>query len=476
MEKRRRKSVFNSQFFQDIRVLRVLLGFTFSLFISSCTSVTTSYGADPSYLTLALAGGFIVSLVTLVNIDIALIVLIFSMLFSPEIPVAQLPQRAVVVRLDDIFIIFLFFSWLGKMALNKQLGLFKRTPISRPMSAYVMVYVVTTSLAIFLGLSKAKFLTSFFYLLKYVEYLMLFILVANNIKSIRQCKIFTFVLLLSAFIICIYGYVQIQSGVWRVSAPFEGGKTEPNTMAGYLVLIMGLAGGLFIHAKTLSIRIILGLFLLFVFPVFLFTLSRGGYISFISMYAIFFFLSKKERILFLYLAFVLVFTIPAILPSKVANRIERTFTGKTTYEIMGEKLVLDEAAAARIETWKYVFEMFKKSPLIGHGVAGIDFVDTQYGMVLGEAGVIGVGIFFWLMTALFNNAYRIYKNVKDDYVQGLSLGFVCSLAALLIMGLGANTFIIVRIMEPFWFIAALVLISPGYVKGPAEKAQEIIGT
>jgi hypothetical protein len=37
------------------------------------------------------------------------------------------------------------------------------------------------------------------------------------------------------------------------------------------------------------------------------------------------------------------------------------------------------------------------------------------------------------------------------------MGFLAGFIGLLFHAIGANTFIIVRIMEPFWFMAAMVL-------------------
>lgn len=294
----------------------------------------STFQFDLPLLALILTGGFVVSVVTLINTNLALVFVIFSMLLSPEIPIAHLAQRSVVVRLDDIFLIFLFFTWLTKMALNNELGFLVKTPVNRPFGVYVLVYAVVTALAIFFGFGHVRSTTAFFYLLKYAEYLMLFVLVANNIKSIRQCEIFTVFLLLTAVIVSIFGYAQIQAGVGRVSAPFEGLKTEPNTLAGYLIVIMGLAGGVFMHSSSFVKKVLLGAFFLIVFPVFLFTLSRGGYVSFIAMYLLFLILSKKRKVFIAYLAFIIILILPFVLPSKVATRIEKTFTGKTTYEVM----------------------------------------------------------------------------------------------------------------------------------------------
>jgi hypothetical protein len=40
------------------------------------------------------------------------------------------------------------------------------------------------------------------------------------------------------------------------------------------------------------------------------------------------------------------------------------------------------------------------------------------------------------------------------------MGYMAGFIGLLFHGLGANTFIIVRIMEPFWFLTAMVVMFP----------------
>ncbi|HQP91396.1 MAG TPA: O-antigen ligase family protein [Candidatus Omnitrophota bacterium] len=426
-------------------------------------------------LALALVIGLSIAFITSVNVNFSLILLIVSMLFSPEIPLARLSNRMVVLRLDDIILIFLFFTWFARMAINKQLGLFAKNPVTRPLSFYVLAYVLATFAGIFFGLGKARFTTAFFYLLKYTEYLMLFVLVSNNIKSLKQCKMFTVFLLITAFFVCIYGYIQIYSGVNRASAPFEGLKTEPNTLAGYLVVIMGLSGGLLIHANSFKKRFLLSIFLLLIFPVFLYTLSRGGYISFMAMYFVFILTSKKKKIVMVYLIFVMILALPFILPAKVATRIEKTFKGKSTYEVMGERLSLDEASAARIETWKYVLDVFKRSPVFGFGASGTEFIDTQYGTVLAETGIFGAVAFLALLSALFKNSLRIYRGARDDFLEAISLGFFCALSGVVVMGFGANSFVIVRIMEPLLFLGAMVFAGSQVISGKTIK-EDVLGT
>jgi len=66
-------------------------------------------------------------------------------------------------------------------------------------------------------------------------------------------------------------------------------------------------------------------------------------------------------------------------------------------------------------------------------------------------------MFLWLNFTIFVNALKSFQFSKDEFTQGLSLGFIAGFLGLLTHALTANTFIIVRIMEPFWFLTAIVM-------------------
>jgi predicted neutral ceramidase superfamily lipid hydrolase len=60
---------------------------------------------NSSYKTsLILAGGVVVFLVTLVNTDAGLSLLIITMLLSPEILLGRIPGRDIVIRIEDILL------------------------------------------------------------------------------------------------------------------------------------------------------------------------------------------------------------------------------------------------------------------------------------------------------------------------------------------------------------------------------------
>ena len=398
-------------------------------------------------------------LITFLYTDLALIILIFSMLLSPELKLAEVPARAVVVRIDDILLIVVFFTWLAKMAINKELGLFRRTPINGLIVTYIFICIISTIIGILTG--GVHPLKSFFYILKYVEYFMLYFLVTNNIRDKRQIKVFLVVFLITCAITCTYALATIEKMGGRATAPFEGPKGEPNTLGGYLVLLFAISTGIFLYSSLRGWRIFCGILACLIFITLLQTLSRGSYLAFIITYLVLTVLTKKKKLLLIGILLLGMCTFPFILPEKVIERIGYTFTPrKPRVSLHGRSIPLEESAYARIETWKRVFREWKRRPLLGRGVTGLGLVDAQYPRVLGETGILGFSIFMWLLIYIFRYSLSIFRAVEDEWLKGLTLGFLSGFVGLLFHSFAAATFIIVRIMEPFWFLAGVILMLP----------------
>ena len=63
--------------------------------------------------------------------------------------------------------------------------------------------------------------------------------------------------------------------------------------------------------------------------------------------------------------------------------------------------------------------------------------------------------------------------MNDELYQGLTLGFIAGFIGLAVHAFTANTFIIIRIMEPFWFITAIIMMLPE-LKEEEESLHESI--
>jgi hypothetical protein len=416
------------------------------------------------HIPLALLVGILIFAVTLVNTDAGLAVLIFSMLLSPEIMAGSVPGRDIVIRFDDILLMVITFSWFAKTAINKGLALFKKTPLNKAILLYLVICLMATLKGSLLGhLSPAK---GFFYTLRYTEYFLLYILVVNHIHSRKQIKFFLTAFFITCALVSVYGIIQIPSGE-RVSAPFEGKVGEPNTFGGYLLFIFCIAVGLFLQNVSQKLKMaMIGLAVLIAFP-FLYTLSRASYVGIIFSYLTLIILSKEKTVLIGMMATVILL-VAIMRPEAVFSRVEYTFQEKEQTLTKIGNIYLDQSSTARVRSWRDSFETWKKNPILGRGVTSFGFIDGQYVLILPELGIVGLLAFFWLLWLIFKHSLNIYKKMTDPLYKGLALGFISSVVGLAVHALTANSFIIIRIMEPFWFIAAIVMMLP-------ELAEEELG-
>jgi O-antigen ligase len=403
--------------------------------------------------------GLVIFFISFFKTDFALIILIFSMLLSPEFALGSIKGREVVLRMDDILLLVVFFGWLARLAVRKELGILRPTPLNRPILIYVSICLIATLLGAIKG--YVRLTTSIFYFLKYFEYYLLFFMVAHNIEEKRQVKIFVFLLIFVSFIISAYAWKLHFSGVARVTAPFEG-MGEANTLGGYLLLIMMVIVGLLLNSPSNNTRVFLLFVLSFAFPAFIFTLSRGSWFGFIPASITLMILTRKGRAMFMLVTLMFFLASAIIFPEYIYKRIASTFAPEREFIFLGKRITLDASAAARIDIWKYGFREWKKAPLLGRGVGTpTPVVDNQYVRVLIEVGIIGLMAFFWIIIAIVKSSLFTLEKMKDDnFTSGLTAGFIAGLIGLLIHAFSAETFIIIRIMEPFWFLAAIVVTLP----------------
>jgi hypothetical protein len=416
---------------------------------------------------------FTIFIISFVNIEWGLYILIFSMLLSPEINISETAggslKRGLTLRFEDFLLIVISFSWFAKNAVNKELGLFLKTSLNKSIFFYILVCFVSTGLGVIDSGVNAK--TGFLYVLKYIEYFIVFFMVVNHLKNKDQIERFVFCLFLTCFITSIISFLQIPGGE-RVSAPFEGETGEPNTFGGYLLFIGSIAAGLLIKTENSKLKHVLWLLIFVIIPPFLFTQSRSSYLGLIPVCFVIGFLTKRRVVVFGLLAIVIILS-PLLLPSQVKNRILFTFSQpEARGQVSVGSITLDTSTSARLASLEEILTDWPKHPLLGYGVTGYKFADAQYPRVLIETGILGLLAFLYLLYSILKLTINHYKAVKTPFFKGLTIGFLAGFIGLLFHAIGANTFIIVRIMEPFWFFAGIIAVLPTLERQSEEQPRE----
>ncbi len=409
---------------------------------------------------LALVAGFFLFLLALGSMQTALYLLIVSMLCSPEIAIGGavgkgVGGRMVTFRLEDLLLIVMGLGWLAKIAMDKNLPLFKWTPLNGPILYYILACILSTMIGVLTGDVKPK--AGFFYVLKYFEYFFIFFMVVNHVTTKSQVVKCLIVIVLTCVGASLFGITQIPSGE-RATLPFEGSSGEPNTFGGYLVLMMALVGGLLLHLESFPLRVaLMGLLGCMVLTL-LATHSRSSYIA-VAVLAVMVmrFQWKNPKIIGMVLVGMMgmVLMVPADVKERIFFTIEQR-KHPDQFQVGG--LRLDTSTSARIRGWKKGFNHWIQRPLLGKGVASTWWADVMYMKVLAETGLIGLTAFLFLMVRLWQTTKATFLSATTPWEKGLTFGFLMSIVPLLVHALGANTFTIVRIMEPFWFLAALVVL------------------
>ncbi len=401
--------------------------------------------------------------------------LVFSMLLGPEILIGGMGGgaslgRGVTLRFDDLLLVLVGLGWLGRLAVSEGISKLIRTPLNRPIMYYTAACVFATFMGIIFG--RVSVFGGFFFLLKYYEYFFLYFMTVNIVTDRKQVRHLVMASLVTCLAVTIYALSQIPGGE-RVTAPFEGNGGEPNTLGGYLVFIMAVATGLLLTPGAVRRKLpLLGLLGLGAMALQA-TLSRTSYLAatVVVLGVLELVRRRSPGLLGVLLAGALLS--PLVMPQSVTDRVMYTFTqSETEGQLQVGRVRVDTSTSDRIRSWQQAFVHFLHYPLWGTGITGGPFMDAMYPRVLMETGLLGFGAFLYLIWMIFRTGLSVFRTTSDPFVKGITLGFLIGFGGLVVHAIGANTFIIVRIMEPFWLYTALIVKSKHLSDQEATRSGE----
>ena len=294
----------------------------------------------------------------------------------------------------------------------------------------------------------------------------------NNVTSKAQVQRFLTFFLFTGLCVFLFALIQGQTGQYsRLGAPFEGDRPEPGSLGGYLLVQIGALLGLLLHSDWPRHRVVLlGLLVLAIVTLILST-SRGALLAFGPLYLMTFLISPKRRVP-LMMALLASFLLGYLfIPPRIFLFIKQAFStegGGEIYTLGGREVELGPSGVARVDAWRHVTSMWMKRPVFGYGVCGVGIVDSQFVRVLGEVGIVGLVIFIWLLFLIFKVGFTAYRS-QDPLTRGLGAGLLIAHTGLVFQGISANSYIIVRIMEPFWFLVAVTLGMTRLVEEASER-------
>jgi len=311
-------------------------------------------------------------------------------------------------------------------------------------------------------------------------YVLFYILFINHFRTKTHLTYLIAVVLVTFAAINFYAVLQ-KFGIDLLSA--IGGRIgvdstlgNPDFFAGYLVALIPFSlACLFIVRREL--RVFLGILTVTGIVFLFFTQSRAGFLGLVFSLLLFIFFVlrsggvKKETKTWIFsIAGVVVVLLIALsfrggttlnrikesLDMKSTNIRFRTLCYKSTWNIIKDHPVTGTGAGTfynvypkyRVPEMKEVFN-FVETPRYAHN----DFL--QIGS---ETGLLGLGLFVWLLFVFFSKGFRLLKETQESYWRWLTIGTVSSLAGMLVQMIFDFNFYRPETTLYFWLMPSVLSI------------------
>jgi len=160
-----------------------------------------------------------------------------------------------------------------------------------------------------------------------------------------------------------------------------------------------------------------------------------------------------------------------------------TVISKIKSRITVAQLIQGHNVKRRIATWKFTLMMIKDRPLLGSGIGTFKYNSLRYqaeffsqgdnrslypyGIAYeahneylhfwAELGIIGLGIFLWMIIAYFYYGLKFLKKTKNNYTQGMLIGMMGVIIAVLVDGIFGFPLHLPATIIVFWLSLGLTI-------------------
>ena len=380
------------------------------------------------------------------------------LVFSP-IAKGAVPKRLWAITPILLIVTLMVFMWLWRV--NNRRESIARTVLDKPLFIFSALAVISFVFSIYKH-------DSFYALLRLFSYIGLYYLMINN-YSLENRRYLVGLVIFAGSTLSIFGLVQyfdILSSDWWIPRDFLAATyVNHNHFAGYLELVIPVTIGVLVHYKALknSLRLLLIEALMVMLVAFVFTQSRGGWISLFIALAIMSGMllnQKKIRVKTMLIFIVLILISMSFIYMKsdfVSSRIE------TFAEIPKGEASLE----TRVMIWQGTLHMIRNNFLTGTGIgtfvwgfpnykpAGLNmriyYAHNDYLHIAAEMGVFALITMVWLLTVV------IRKGLRRGNTHPVVLGCAVGLLSLSLHGLIDFNFHIPANMILFTMYTSIVI-------------------
>lgn len=368
----------------------------------------------------------------------------------------------------NIFIGWLIASFLIKKIIAKQ-KLFINTTINAPFLCFFVISFISI-------VNSVNYQDSFRGLFRLIQYLFIFLILAQELKDKVHIKRIFFSMVLGISLVSIDALWQLIFGkdfirghlpiinisIKRATASFP----DANVLGIYLsALIPALFVLTLYYFKNKQKRIMLLISILGFLGLAL-TYSRP---TILAIYIILLLLGmvKKDKILLSILIIATIF-VPFVAPQSIKNWAKEVDYHPMRFMCNDDRIAIYRNALNMIKAHSLIgvgvntfmknYRKYKESPEYRNIITSdYMYAHNNFLHIAAEIGIPGLGIFLWLIYRLFRKSVSIYNKLKDNFLKNISLGIFLCLISFLINGLTESSLYYSRVAVIFWYLIGFSL-------------------
>jgi len=390
------------------------------------------------------------------------------------------------VAVIDVILLLLAFLWLAEMAVDKRRKVYVYASIAMPAAIWFLVSALSIPGAItpILGL---------FQLVMILKLLILFLVVANQVRSPSDTKCILVALISGLFLQATLGVYQGWTGqplglrflgetrdIWEFGLDLglvfrpQGTLGHPNSYAMYLEMLLPLAFVLLFAKIKPLYKLFIGLTFCVGAVALVFSLSRGGWLGFgLGIVLMLFFLARRgvigsQRSLSVLVWVVLILLVISFAFSGlVSSRLRSSDEGAlaTRFLLMGgaAAMIRDHALlGVGLNNYGLAVPRYYPTQVLRWG-RGATHVHNMFLLIAAEVGLVGLAAFVWSLVAFLKRGLEFVRRAPVGLPWLIGLAIVAGSLSMLAhnqadYGLMATP----QLATLFWFMAGwLMAISRG---------------
>jgi hypothetical protein len=379
---------------------------------------------------------------------IALYILLPAMTLSPDISF-----HGLAVRVEDLLMLPLAAGWVAHVCVAGR----RRTPLDRLLIAYALVAVVATGWGAYIGTvhlaTVSKYVSSPFHVLKRIEFVFIFFVVADTVRTLRDVRALSYWLLGSAVALSLYSVQQLEANGSIALGPEGAPIHEPGFAS---MVTVALALGMMQGASRAG-RLLLGA--LVVIGVATLPLALGRNYMVATLLVAGYVALRKERWMFLVLP-LLGGAAMAVYPHGIVQRIlslSSLLSTSTSGVLIGATTSAGLLYRSEAPLY-YATIALGHSPFFGFGMGSVPLgsIDSEYVIQLYYTGLVGLAIFLLFGTRLFRLARQARVAATDPMDAAVGYSFQLMLTGYAIYSVFAGSISPTHTGGPFFVVVGLV--------------------